>query len=107
MSIKIGNYEFEGPWELSQKDFLDRAGIYAILCYRLQAERPTVVYIGQSGEMGTRLANHERAACWRRNCSGALYVAVLWTPSSTWTASQRRAVERRLIAQYNPVCNRT
>jgi len=107
MSIKIGDYDFEGPWSLGAKDFLDRAGVYAILCYRPQAERPVVVYIGQSGEMGTRLSTHDKKVCWIRNCTGTLYVAVLWTPSDEWTPQARREVEAALIDTYKPPCNLT
>jgi len=102
----IGRYQFNDPVALSGIDLIDRAAVYAILC--LQNGEYHVIYIGQTEQVGTRLSSHERAACWRRNCSGTLYVAILWTPTSTYTLDERLAIEQELIEEYDdPPCNRT
>jgi predicted GIY-YIG superfamily endonuclease len=103
--IQIGNYNFDGPWSLSRTDLIDRAAVYVILCSRSDGKYD-VVYVGETGQVGTRLSNHERATCWNRNCSGSLYVAIFWTPSDRYSADDRRAIEKKLRDQYNPPCNR-
>ena len=102
--IQIGNYSFDGPQSLSD-DLIDRAAIYVILCSRLD-NRYDVIYIGETGQAGTRLSNHERVICWNRNCTNSLYVAVFWTPSDQYSVDDRRVIEKELRDQYNPSCNR-
>jgi len=102
--IKIGKYEFDGPWLLEEADLLDRACVYVILCK--SGEGYTIVYIGETGQVGTRLSTHNRRDCWRRNCSTSLYVAVYWTPSNQYSSEERREIERELIEKYDPPCNR-
>lgn len=103
--ITIGKYGFEGPWLLSGTDFINHAAVYVILCRHSDANYEAV-YIGETGQLGTRLSNHERAACWKRSCNGSLYVAVLSTPSDRYTADNRRAIEKELRDKYDPPCNR-
>jgi len=103
--IQIGNYNFDGPWSLSRTDLIDRAAVYVILCSRLDGKYD-VIYIGETGQAGTRLSNHERAVCWSRNCSSSLYVAVFWVPSDRYSADDRRSIEKKLRDQYGPSCNR-
>lgn len=103
--IQIGKYNFDGPWSLSSTNLIDRAAVYAILCSRADGKYD-VVYVGETGQAGTRLSNHERATCWSRNCGSSLYVAVFWTPSDRYTTDDRRNIEKELRDQYNPPCNR-
>ncbi len=102
--IKIGKYSFDGPWLMSRIDLIDRAAVYAILCFN--GNSYNVIYIGETGQAGTRLSNHERSDCWSKNCNSSLYVAILWTPSSQYTADDRRKIEKELRDQYNAPCNR-
>src|SRR3989338_5655850 len=103
--MNIGKYSFDGPWSFSNSSLIDRAAVYAILCSRPDG-RYDVVYMGETGQAGTRLSNHERAACWSQNCRGSLYVAVFWTPSDQYSADDRRKIEIELRDQYNTPCNR-
>jgi predicted GIY-YIG superfamily endonuclease len=103
-SIQIGGYLFNGPYLLSNFDEIDKAAVYAILC-KLN-ETYYVIYIGQSGELGTRLQSHNKKECWEKHCKGTLYVAIFNTPSTTYSAEQRRLIERELINEHNPVCNK-
>lgn len=102
--IQIGRYNFDGPWPLSRTDLIDRAAVYVILCSR--GNSYDVVYVGETGQAGIRLSNHERATRWSRNCGSLLYVAVLWTPSVRYSADDRRRIEEELRSQYDPSCNR-
>jgi hypothetical protein len=103
--IKIGQYTFDGPWKLSDVNLIDRAAIYAILCPRNNGTYD-LIYVGETSQAETRLANHERAICWSRSCGGPLSVAIYWTPSNRYTADDRRKIEQQIRNQYNPPCNR-
>ena len=99
--INISGYQFEGP-HTSTDSFRDAAGIYAILT-RGQSTVPwTVLDIGESVEVKSRIVNHDRKNCWSRNKQGTLAAAVLYTPN--WTVGQRCLVEASLRNQYAPAC---
>ena len=57
------------------------------------------VYIGQTGSLRDRLADHEKEACARR--SGATHVHAHTSGAET----ARIAEETDLINRWNPVCN--
>jgi hypothetical protein len=99
MSIRIGNYTFDGPF-LSIDSIEDRAGVYAVLCKK--DDKYTVVDVGESAEVKTRLANHDRKDCWEENCTGTLYYAVYYTPNLQ--QSERKEIEKEIRDQYNPPC---
>lgn len=99
MAIKIGDYQFEGPY--THTDHLhDRSGVYAIL--DVQPNQTFVVDIGESAQVKTRIQHHDRAACWQRNRRGSLQVAVLYTPQQQQHG--RMLIEQRLRNQFNPSC---
>ena len=99
MSIRIGSYNFEGPYS-STSLLEDRAGVYAIIDDR-STER-FVVDVGESATIKSRVENHERSDCWNRNSIGTLKVAVLYTPNLHQAGRIR--IEQEIRAQYNPVC---
>lgn len=99
MSITIGRYTFEGPYD-NTGPLEDRSGVYAILCFR--DGKYYVVDVGESAQVKTRVGNHERKACWMRNCSGTWMVAVYYT--AHLQSSGRVSVEQEIRAQYNPPC---
>ena len=77
--INIGNYSFEGPY--SNTDLLqDCSGIYAILDRGTDGQY-TVIDIGESAEVKTRVETHDRKLCWTHNANGVLNVAVMYTPT--------------------------
>lgn len=95
---KIGKYTFEGPYRSA--DYLkDLAGVYAIL-----ASNGFPIDIGESANVKTRIENHDRVDCWRRNGGGVLAVAVLYTPNHQQQG--RMAIEQELRQLYNPPCGR-
>lgn len=99
MAIKIGDYDFDGPYT-NTSSFSDNSGIYAILCYR--DEKYHVIDIGESATVKTRLDTHDRSDCWKKNCSGILYFSVLYTPNKQQTG--RKEIEQKLRQQFNPPC---
>ena len=101
MSIEIGKYKFDGPYTDTNK-LEDKSGIYVILCKR--DGKNFVVDIGESAEVQTRVANHDRKDCWSRNCTGTLTVSVLYTPNKQQQG--RMLIEQELRKQYNPPCGK-
>tara|TARA_R110002110_G_scaffold62939_4_gene175260 strand:+ start:461 stop:766 length:306 start_codon:yes stop_codon:yes gene_type:complete len=98
MSITIGNYNFEGPYD-SAAQLQNRSGVYAILGRSGSADQWKMVDIGESSGVSERVNNHDRAPCWKgrgyRHLSAAAYYCA---------ERERMAVERVLRTQYNPPC---
>jgi len=92
----ILGHSFEGPYQIGKK-LIDRAAIYMIL-----TSNNSVVDVGQSGEAGTRLANHDRSTCWTRN--GGTQFVVKWMPTSTYRKEDREQLEKSIRDRYNPTC---
>jgi hypothetical protein len=94
--ITILDYIFEGPYEIGKK-IVDRASVYVILDVS-----NNVVDVGQSGETGTRLSNHDRKPCWDRY--GGKWFAVKWMPSENYSREDREELEHKIRNFYNPPC---
>jgi len=101
MSIKIRDYEFEGPYT-NTGSFLDSSGVYAIL--DKVSGKYYVLDIGESATVKTRIDTHDRANCWHRNCKGTLHYAVHYTPYKQ--SAGRMEIEQELRDFYNPVCGK-
>jgi hypothetical protein len=97
--IQINGYSFEGPYTTTVS-LQDRAGIYAILKL-LPNGNYSLVDVGESSQVKSRVATHDRALLWRQ-CSTLLFVAVLYTTG--WFDFQRRAVESQIRQAYAPPC---
>lgn len=64
MSITILKCKFEGPFE-STDEFEDKPGIYAILGKK--EYKHYLVDVGESAKVKTRVENHDRKDCWKKN----------------------------------------
>jgi hypothetical protein len=91
-------YAFE-VWTLDSS-FNDVAVVYVFAKPTHAAGLYQPVYIGETGQLGTRLTNHEKWPCVRRE--GATLLAVHHEPN----AQTRLNKEADLRAQYDPACNR-
>ncbi len=100
MSIKIGGYDFEGPYTDTSKLRYEQ-GVYSILDQRTDGKYH-VVDVGESEDVRSRIENHNRSDCWKRNQRGRLTVAVLYTPGMS--GDRRRAIAWALREQYSPAC---
>jgi hypothetical protein len=98
MSIQVGNYHAEGPFG-SVAALLARSGVYVILGRRNQASQWQVVDVGESGDIQDRVANHDRAPCWRGQGHSELAVAAIYSD-----ARNRMLIERQLRVQFKPPC---
>jgi hypothetical protein len=102
-NVTIGGYPFVCV-PLSGADFSDVAAVYVVLCVASGGSW-TVLDVGQTGQLGSRIDSHDRRSCWTRNCgSGNIWVCVYRMPSSQYTEQQRLQVESLLRRQYNPPC---
>lgn len=99
MSIRIGKYTFEGPYS-STNLLEDRSGVYAIIDDK--SDGLNLIDVGESSALKSRVENHERSDCWKRNNIGKLKVSVLYTPNQH--QSGRMLIEQEIRNQYSPVC---
>ena len=103
MTIRIGRYVFNGPY-LSTNSLEDRSGVYVIECKR--NDKYYAVDAGESHAVRSRVENHDRKDCWRRNCrTGILAYAVYYTPHLQQAG--RRRIEQEIRDQYHPPCGET
>ena len=79
--------------------FKDTPGNY-IYSQESSPNRWRPVYIGETGSLRDRLADHEKERCATRN--GATHIHA---HTSSNDAPTRRAEESDLIKKWNPVCN--
>lgn len=101
LSIKIGDYTFEGPYD-SIADLEDKSGIYAILCKNTD-NKYNVVDIGESSKVKTRVGTHDRKECWSKYCSNTnIYCAVYYTPYKEQPG--RKEIEQELRNTFDPPC---
>jgi len=95
--IKIGNYNFEGP-VIDFMKLRDQSGVYAVLGGAV-ASPWTVVDVGESAQIRSRLSCHERALCWKRQRHPILAYAAWYCD-----ANQRVQVEQEIRTRYMPSC---
>jgi hypothetical protein len=92
-------YSFEGPY--SGTDSLsDNSGVYLIVCKNGSEYDP--IDVGESATIKTRVENHDRAECWKRNCKTTLMVAVYYTPNKQQAG--RMEIEQDIRCKYNFPC---
>ena len=96
--MQLFGYNFEGPYRIEESDeVLNRAPVYVITNYSKD-----IIDVGQSGETGTRLDNHERRPCWKKN--DGYYFYICWMPSDRYTQDDRLELERRIRREYFLSC---
>ncbi|MEH1903455.1 MAG: hypothetical protein V7L04_19090 [Nostoc sp.] len=97
MSIQIGSYFFDGPYQDSNA-LRDQSGVYAILDWRSNGSS-YILDVGESNNVRTRVQYHDRKSCWANNCRGTVAFAAYYT-----SELQRMRVEQQLREQYAPAC---
>lgn len=99
MALAIGRYNFDGIFS-STGSLQERSGIYAIVDE--WDSKYHVIDVGESSSVKTRVENHDRKDCWKRNAKGKLRVVALYTPYLQQTG--RRAIEQEIRLYYRPIC---
>lgn len=97
MTIKIGSYNFEGPFG-NTGALRNESGVYAILGSNGPGEH-IVLDIGESATLRDRVARHDRQDQWRQCGYRGLSVAVCYTNAMT-----RMFMERELRDSFKPRC---
>ena len=95
MSIKISQYSFDGPF-VSADELEDRSGVYVIWCKTEQGY--SLLDVGESAEVKSRVESHERVSCWEENCQGTLAYGAYYTPRKQQPG--RRAIELRIRIEH-------
>lgn len=99
MALTVGSYEFEGPFA-DTGNLQDASGVYIIVDCVDGQYNP--IDCGESATVKSRVDNHDRSDCWKRNSSGKLMVAVLYTPRLQ--SAGRVAIEQEIRAAYDFPC---
>ena len=91
----ISGYQFEQGYPLATTTFKNVAAVYIIYTNQLWLD------VGETDQLGTRISEHERRACWQRNAGSVpIYVAVHQESNQ----QTRLAIESDLRSQLNPTC---
>jgi hypothetical protein len=99
--------EMDGPLGVVDDVRPHHGGIYIIVGEPLSAfgTEIHIVDVGQSGQIGTRLADHPRSPCWQefaRKNPCRLRAIILYTPG--WDKMKRENLEGALRLALGPVC---
>jgi len=101
MSLTIVGQTFQGPF-FNNSSLEERSGVYVIVTRRYSNDKYTVVDVGESATVKSRVSNHERSSCWNRNNLGELKVAVCYTPNLGQPG--RKELEQKIRNHYAPTC---
>lgn len=109
-TIRVGNYDFDGPFRLEVWDPPQQPGVYVVMHRADPKERPgsyTADYIGESEDLSKRGFPwaHSHAECYLSQAPSKknVYIAIRVMPGSS--EEGRREIEKTLIRQYTPPCN--
>jgi len=107
MSIKWGNYSFDGPYQITNWNPPYRAAVYAIMKETDKPETYGIIYFGETEDLSGRgfVEPHHKYPCFidQAGAESNLYIGIHLMPNST--QQKRMIVESELISEYNPVCN--
>jgi len=97
--MQILGYEFEQPYILNRTQFNNVPAVYVI--YTVVNGRTIWLDVGETDELGDRLAGHERRNCWtNHSLGGEIYVGVMQVSGEV----QRRNIEADLRNGLSPLC---
>ena len=96
MTIDLAGYSFDGPFT-KISELKDQSGVYAIL--DKNGDDYSTLDLGESGEIQTRIENHDRQDCWNENKKGTITV---WTHYVGET--EREQIEQIIRGKYKFPC---
>jgi hypothetical protein len=100
MSIKVGDYLFEGSY-MAPGDLRNKPGLFLVTEFLKGQHR--ILDLDESVEVRKAVEFHNRRDCWlQKSEKYELRVSVLYTPDLT--AAQRAALGKELRARLNPPC---
>ena len=98
MSIDLGGYSFEGPFT-NTSELKDESGVYAIL--DKNNANYSVIDLGESGEIKTRIENHDRKDCWEKNKKGTITIWAHYVGKN-----DRETIEQHIRGKYKFPCGK-
>jgi len=101
MTIKVGKYTFNGPYEDPSK-LSPKSGVYAIHCKK--NDKYYLIDVGESHDVNDRVEKHDRKDCWNRECDDTLTYSEYLTPNLQQPS--RIEIEKEIRAQYDPPCGK-
>ncbi|MDG7000777.1 MAG: GIY-YIG nuclease family protein [Nitrososphaerota archaeon] len=108
MAAKTISLTFDGYWRQKAIGGIpSKAGIYVVYeaFYNSQSGSVTllkVIYIGESGDVNARIANHEKWPDWRKHCGPNNEICFSFAPV---TSPDRERAEAALIYKHKPPVN--
>ncbi len=97
--IVIRGYVFEGPVD-SPLELRDGPGVYVIL--DVNEGVYSVIDVGESSAVRSRLNDHDRKVCWAQKAKGTLKVAVHYTTPEQ--PAWRKQLKYELGRHFIPPC---
>ena len=100
--------EFSGYWrEPTMGSVPDKSGIYCVFsCVHNQAEKTVslkkLIYIGESGDVKSRLANHEKLGDWKKHVKQGEVLCFSFAPAPE---ASRVRCEAAMIFKHKPPVN--
>ncbi len=101
MGLKFGNHKFEGPFT-DITDLREASGVFIIVDHLHSLYIP--IDCGESANVKSRIATHDRVGCWTRKCAGALMMAVLYTPELD--SDKRAAIVKEIRGAHSFPCGK-
>lgn len=93
----LGNHIFHGPYTANDQ-LATVSGVYIITTATANGQH-TVIDVGESEDIKTRITNHDRTSQWRANAQNGLFAWIL--PSDE---ELRMTIEQAHRLAYQPVC---
>ncbi|MEJ2632783.1 MAG: GIY-YIG nuclease family protein [Acidihalobacter sp.] len=100
--------EFDGYWREPAKGGIpDKSGIYCVYSCVHNASNKTVslkklIYIGESGDVKSRIANHEKLSDWKKHVTHGEVLCFSFAPVSS---ASRVRCEAAMIFKHEPPVN--
>ena len=91
----------QGPWAVGTNYAPRYPGLYFVYA-EVQFEKPRLLYIGESTNIASRMAGHDRREDWEREARSQLLVFYAMRIESIF---ERLRLERELIGRFSPPCN--
>ena len=109
MSINIAGYNFKCPIE--EHDLENKLGVYVVLdsLYGLGTDVKddrgfgwNIVDVGMSGEIRSRIENHDRKDCWEKHKSKKVPLEYAMFYDANEDTCKK--IEKKIRDKYNPPC---
>ena len=99
MAFEFLGYQFDGAYQ-SPDSLEAKAGVYVV--WSRCDEEWTVLDVGESEDVRSRIKNHDRKDCWEEHSPCEIYYSAVYTIEPQKTA--RTEIEQRIRRLAKPPC---